>query len=64
MMSLEMIQYTNAVLNGGGFCEECHELTSKFAYRFPDVIDDDIGDLEEPRGLCLECLDNEALDNY
>jgi len=64
MMSLEMIMYTNAVLNGGGFCENCCELTSKFAYRFPEVIDEDTGDLEEPRGLCLECLDNEALDNY
>jgi len=64
MMSLHMIQYTNAILNGGGVCEECHRLTSKFAYNFPEVIDEEVEALEEPRGLCLECLDNEALENY
>jgi hypothetical protein len=64
MMSLGMIRYTNAIANGGGFCAWCEELTDLYAHRFeaPELDEDEIED--EPAGLCKQCVDDGALEQF
>jgi hypothetical protein len=61
MMSLGMIRYTNAIANGGGVCSHCEQLTDLFAHRFENF---EGWEEEEPAGLCKECLDSGALEQF